>query len=319
MAPNLVLYNSCSENLNGILRIVTFNQPGLELTAKISFKEFSIWAVDVSDEISYLKYIDLPNENYKYSVFDVRFPPNLKSFWIGLYDKNDSSKFIHHLVKIPADSCIGYEEPFDLKDNDASIIKPIEPLEIPQLEETPQSKIKLKLLNEEKIAKVTFNILTEYNPVIHKFEDPNSLPTHSIFFNGTWDNFRQCYKEGGSNNRESCAFADNLVEQIELAQVKFYEITKYTPVIQKFEDPNSLTFHTIYFEENWDKLKQCNLNGDSNNRESCAFADNLIEQIKLAQIKFVEITHGKPVIKNFEGEPSYPNVIHRNNTWLGEL
>ncbi|MFQ5440241.1 MAG: hypothetical protein ACE5DL_02155 [Nitrosopumilaceae archaeon] len=319
MAPNLILYNSCSDNLDGIMRIITFNQPGLDLSAKISFKEFSNWAVNVSDEISYLKYIDLPNEHYQYSVFDVRFPTDLTSFWVGLYDNNDSSKFIHHLVEIPTDSCIGYEEPFDLKDRNASIIKPIEPLEIPQPEETLPSQIELKLLNEEKIAKVTFNLITEFNPVIHKFEDPNSLPTHSIFFNGTWDDLRQCYKEGGSNNRESCAFADNLHEQVELAKIKFFEITKYTPVIQSFEDPNSLTYHSIFFKGDWDDLRQCYKDGDSNHRENCAFADKILEQIELAQIKFIEITHGKPVINNFESQPVYPNTINGNNTRIGEI
>jgi len=307
MAPNLILYNSCSENLDGIMRIVTFNQPGRDLSVKLHFKEFSTWAADVSDEISYLKYIDIPSERYEYSVFDARFPTDLESIWVGLIDKNNTGKFIHHLVEIPRDSCLGYEEPFGLKDLDASIIKPIEPLEIPQPGIDNLSPMEIAMANEEKLAQTTFNVMTEHLPVLQNFEDPSSLTYHTIFFNGTWSDIRQCYIDGDANHRQNCAFSDSLLGQIELAKKIFNDLTQSTPVVQNFEDPTSLQYRAAPYNDSWNEQKNCYEDNNSSNRHSCSFDQVLVIQIRLAETTFEEITKNKPVVQNFEVPASLTN------------
>jgi hypothetical protein len=39
LAPNVILYNACDENLDGIMRIITFNQPGRDLRVQLSFNQ----------------------------------------------------------------------------------------------------------------------------------------------------------------------------------------------------------------------------------------------------------------------------------------
>ena len=130
-APHLVMYNTCNEEFDGVVRIVAFNKPGNDLSVKVYNNDFTNYAVEVSDEVSYLSYIDRSNSDYEYSVFDARFPNDLDSFWMRLYVNDDMLQGLGHYVKLPRDSCVGYEEPIPLKDNEASILKPIEPLETP--------------------------------------------------------------------------------------------------------------------------------------------------------------------------------------------
>ena len=134
MAANLVMFNSCSDDYDGIVRILSFNQQGLDLFAKLYAKDFITTAVNVSEDVSYLKYIDRSSNDYEYSVFDARFPNHLDSFYVRLFDTDNSAKTISHHIKIPSNSCSGYVEPFELKDSKASILKPIEPLEIPVID-----------------------------------------------------------------------------------------------------------------------------------------------------------------------------------------
>ena len=130
VAPNLIMYNSCSDDFDGVLRILAVAKQGNDLSIEVYNDDFRTKAVDVTEDISYLKYVDRPSSNnYEYFVFDARFPNDLNSFWIRLYVNDDQLKGLGHLVNLPK-SCIGYEEPFPLKDPDASILKPIEPLEI---------------------------------------------------------------------------------------------------------------------------------------------------------------------------------------------
>ena len=131
VAPNLIMYNSCSDDSDGVLRILAVAKQGNDLSIEVYNDDFRTKAVDVTEDISYLKYVDRPSSsnNYEYFVFDARFPNDLNSFWIRLYVNDDPLKGLGHLVTLPKKSCVGYEEPFPLKDSDASILKPIEPLE----------------------------------------------------------------------------------------------------------------------------------------------------------------------------------------------
>jgi hypothetical protein len=235
LAPNVILYNACDENLDGIMRIITFNQPGRDLRVQLSFKDFSTWAIDVSDEVSYLKYIDIPSEKYEYSVFDARFPTDLESVWVGLYDTNNSKRFIHHLVNFPSHSCLGSEAPFPLKDLDASYIKPFEPLEIPQPEVIELAPFEILVNYEGRMAQKTFNLITEHKPVFQKFEDPSNLPYIPMPWNDSWSELKQCY-EVGERNRHHCSFGGKLFSQIELAEFKLAEITWSEPVRHNFDE-----------------------------------------------------------------------------------
>ena len=231
----MILYNACDENLDGIMRIVTFTQNGRDLRVQLSSKDFAKWAVNVSDKVSYLKYIDIPSEKYKYSVFDIRFPTDLESVSIVLHDTKISKRFISHLVNFQPDSCFGSEEPFALKDPNASLLKPFEPLEIPQPNETEPTLYEIRFSYEEKLAQTTFNLITEYKPVFQKFEDPNSLQYIPGDYNDSWDELKQCYEEG-ERNRQHCSFHEKFPLQIKLAQAKFAEITWSEPVRQNFDE-----------------------------------------------------------------------------------
>ena len=235
LAPHVVMYNACSEELDGIMRIVTFNQKDRDLRVQISHKDFSKWAVNVSDEVSYLKYIDDPNGKYEYSVFDARYPADLEKVWIGLYDTKNKKKFIHHYIDLSANSCLGSEIPFALKDPEATLLTPFEPLEIPQPEIVEPSAFEIMVSYEGKLATQTFNLITEHKPVFQKFEDPTSLKYIPMPWNDSWNDERQCY-EIGERNRHHCSFNGKFLPEIAIAQEKFAEITWSEPVRQNFDE-----------------------------------------------------------------------------------
>ena len=160
MAPNLIMYNSCSEDLDGVVRILAVNKQGYDISAKLSNNDFTTQATDVTDDVSYLKYVDRSSSDYEYSIFDARFPNNLDSFWLRLYVTDDQMMGLSHLVKIPTDSCVGYEEPFKLKDSKASILKPIEPLE------TPIGNTDFLILNESLDATDPEPVMADPEPVM---------------------------------------------------------------------------------------------------------------------------------------------------------
>jgi len=248
LAPNVILYNACSENLDGIMRIVTFTQPGRDLRVQLSSNDFRTLAIDVSDEVSYLKYIDIPSEKYKYSVFDARFPTDLESVSVVLYDTKISKRFISHLINFPSYSCLGSEEPFALKDPNASLLKPFEPLEIPQPKVIEPTPFEITLNYEQRLAQTTFNLITEHKPVFQKFEDPNSLQYIPGDYNDSWNELKQCYEEG-DDKRYHCSFAAKFSPQIALAQAKFAEITWSEPVRQNFEEKTH--YNKIYAGAIW--------------------------------------------------------------------
>ena len=242
------MYNACSEELDGIMRIVTYNQKDRDLRVQISFKDFKKWAQDVTDKVSYLRYIDVPDEKYEYSVFDARFPTDLEKVWVGLHDTKNKKRFIHHLVEFESNSCLGSELPFPLKDPDATLLRPFEPLEIPQPEVKELTPFEILEDYEGKRAQQTFNLITEYKPVFHKFEDPNNLQYIPMPWNDSWNEDKQCFEEG-ERNRQHCSFNGKFAPQIAIAQEKFAEITWNHPVRQNFEEKKH--YDTIYQGAIW--------------------------------------------------------------------
>jgi hypothetical protein len=248
LAPNVIMYNACSEELDGIMRIVTYNQKDRDLRVQISFKDFKKWAQDVTEEVSYLRYIDVPEEKYEYSVFDARFPTDLEKVWVGLHDTKNKKRFIHHLVEFESNSCLGSEMPFPLKDPDATLLRPFEPLEIPQPEVKELTPFEILEGYEGRKAQQTFNLITEYKPVFQKFEDPNNLQYVPMPWNKSWNEDKQCFEEG-ERNRQHCIFNGKFAPQIAIAQEKFAEITWNHPVRQNFEEKKH--YDTIYQGAIW--------------------------------------------------------------------
>jgi hypothetical protein len=219
------------------------------LNVKLNFKDFSTWAKNVSDEVSYLKYIDVPTEKYEYSVFDARFPNDLEKVWVGLYDTKNHKKFIHHLVEFSPNACLGSEAPFPLKDRDASYLKPFEPIEIPKPEIKEPTPLEKLLSYEGRMAQETFNLITEHKPVIHKFEDPNNLKYIPMPWNDSWNQSKQCY-EVGERNRHHCYFIEEKIPlEIEIAQGKFAHITWDAPIRHNFDE--EVFYNQVYRGAIW--------------------------------------------------------------------
>ena len=131
LAPNLILYNTCEENSDGIARIVAFSHPSRgEIVSQIHVDDVLINAHDVTENVSYRNYIDHPNPNYDYHVFDVPIPSGTDSFWASVRDSENVKYRFSTLVDVPKNSCYGVDMPYPLKD-DAQFIQPFEPLEIP--------------------------------------------------------------------------------------------------------------------------------------------------------------------------------------------
>ncbi|MFZ8923052.1 MAG: CHRD domain-containing protein, partial [Nitrosopumilaceae archaeon] len=235
LGPNVVMYNACSEELEGIMRIVTYNQKDRDLRVQLSFKDFQKWAINVSDEVSYQKYIEDPNEKYEYSVFDARFPTDLEKVFVGLHDTKNKKRFIHHLVEFESNSCMGSDLPLPLKDRDATLLRPFEPLEIPEPETIEPSPFEILVSYEGRLAQQTFSLITEHKPIFQKFEDPNSLTYVPMPWNDSWNEEKQCF-EIGERNRHHCIFNDKYGPQIAIAQEKFAEITWSEPVRQNFDE-----------------------------------------------------------------------------------
>jgi hypothetical protein len=235
LGPHVIMYNACSEELDGIMRIVTYNQKDRDLRVKLSSNDFTKWAVNVSDEVSYQKYIEDPNEKYEYSVFDARFPTELEKVFVGLHDTKNKKRFLHHLVEFDSNSCLGSELPFPLKDSDATLLRPFEPLEIPEPEIKEATPFEILTNYEARMAQQTFNLITEHKPVFQKFEDPNNLTYIPMPWNDSWNEEKQCF-EVGERNRHHCYFAEKFGSQIAIAQEKFAEITWSEPVRQNFDE-----------------------------------------------------------------------------------
>jgi hypothetical protein len=249
LGPNIILYNACSEEQDGIMRIVTYNQLGRDLRVHLSFDDDKKWATNVSDKVSYSKYIDVPSEKYEYSVFEARFSTDLEQVMVGLHDTENKKRFLHHLVKFPSYSCLGSEVPFPLKDRDATYLKPFEPLEIPQPEVSESSPFKKLVSYEGKLAKNTFDLITEHKPVFQKFEDPNNLPYTPMPWNDSWNELKQCYEEG-ERNRHHCYFVEQKIpSQIEFAQAKFAEMTWSEPIRHNFGE--EIFYNQIYRGAIW--------------------------------------------------------------------
>ena len=145
MAPNLILFNTCDENSDGIARILTTSHVSRnDIGARSHAGDFLGYGVDQTENISYNQYLNNTNtESYKYHIFDVPIPSDTDSFWINVYDLDDAGFNVSHLVDIPKNTCIGFDEAFSLQD-DAEFIKPFEPLEIPDSWNIQELKIEEK-------------------------------------------------------------------------------------------------------------------------------------------------------------------------------
>ena len=127
------------------------------------------------------------------------------------------------------------EIPFALKDRDATLLRPFEPLEIPVPEVVEPSPFEILVSYEGRMAQNTFNLITEHKPVFQKFDDPNNLKYIPMPWNESWNEEKQCF-EIGERNRHHCSFGEKYSPEIAIAQEKFAEITWSEPVRQNFDE-----------------------------------------------------------------------------------
>jgi hypothetical protein len=101
MAPNLVLYDSCSD-VNQV-RIIASTY-GDNLEAIIIVDELIIHATDVTEKINPHDYIELPIRiPIEFYTFDAQVPDDVNSFTIKIYDK--SKKQALYPIELLDDSC----------------------------------------------------------------------------------------------------------------------------------------------------------------------------------------------------------------------
>jgi len=128
LAPNLITYNTCDKNTDGLVRVLTFNNHRIDtVSVNLFAKEFTSYGVNVTDSIPPSTYLDQLSPNYVYTVFEAQLPASTTQFFVTTFDKDNPRKVTSTLIDL-SDSCADSVFPHKLKDADASFL-PIEPID----------------------------------------------------------------------------------------------------------------------------------------------------------------------------------------------
>jgi len=129
IASNIVSYNVCDPTKDGIVRVLTFNNPRIdEIGLNVYTDDFTSFGVNVTDTVPASTYLDRITTDYVYTVFDAKVPNGVGKFFVTVFDKDDGRTSSASLIDTRNMKCADSIFPHAMKDSDAEIL-PIEPID----------------------------------------------------------------------------------------------------------------------------------------------------------------------------------------------
>ncbi len=126
---NMISYNVCDQNHDGLVRALAYGHAGKELVMRMSDIQNVYQAADVTDRIPPSTYLDRTSPDYDYFVFEGSIPSGTDKVFVSLSEAG-KVRPLSTLLSFSGlgDRCADTVFPVDLKDTEARFL-PIEPLD----------------------------------------------------------------------------------------------------------------------------------------------------------------------------------------------
>ena len=156
LASHMILYNTCSQNQDAAVRILTFNLPAVDnIQANLYNSKFVSYGVDVTAQVPVSTYLTNINSNHVYTIFDAKLPVGTKQFFVTVFDTDNPRWTSSTLLDLtdPTSStpsstkCANVIYPHELKDPNTQFLSFIEPLALETLP-IPLEQLDTKLLGK---------------------------------------------------------------------------------------------------------------------------------------------------------------------------
>ena len=156
LASQMIMYNTCSQNQDAIVRVLTFNLPRIDtIHANLYTSEFVSYGVDVTAQVPVSTYLNNVNPNHVYTIFDAKLPAGTQKFFVTVFDVENVRWTTSTLVDLTdstasslhSSECANTIYPHELRDPNAQFVSPIEPLALETLP-VPIEQLRTKMLNE---------------------------------------------------------------------------------------------------------------------------------------------------------------------------
>ena len=126
---NMVSYNVCDQNHDGLIRALAYGLAGKELAMRVSDIQNVYQGTDITDKIPPSTYLDRTSPDYDYFVFEAAIPPGTDRVFVSVAEVGKVKPLSTYLsFSGRGDQCADTVFPVDLKDGEADFL-PIEPLD----------------------------------------------------------------------------------------------------------------------------------------------------------------------------------------------
>ena len=154
LASQMITYNTCSQNQDAVVRILTFNLPSINtIQANLYTSKFVSYGVDVTSQVPVSTYLKDINPGHVYTIFDAKLPAGTQKFFVTVFDTENVRWATSTLIDLTdpsvsaASKCANTVYPHELKDPNTTFVSPIEPIPLETLP-VPVEQLHVKLLDE---------------------------------------------------------------------------------------------------------------------------------------------------------------------------